>query len=205
MPHKRAKLSTRRAQRESTGVDLAPKADRSKERDMPRSAMLVFRQPPPPSSSRHESSSKASSKESDAKDSDAEQLRIRPGEKISAFNRRVESAFATKINETARKENRSESNKRKRQKNLERLRAKKLAKDPIAARRAEEALDFKKAPTTRSVREVAEAPPTLTARPKIRKPRDQVGPSPARQRILDEERERVVQQYRALKKSRIGE
>lgn len=97
---------------------------------------------------------------------------------------------------------RTDSNKRKRQRRLEQLRQKKLASDPVAARAAEEALDFKKAPTKRNLHDVAEAPPTLTARPKVPKPRDQVGPSPARQRILDEERERVVQQYRELKKAR---
>lgn len=74
MPHKRAKLSARRAERDSTGVDLAPKGDQSKVRDMPRSAMALFCPPP--------------KREKEEKGPDDE-MRIRPGEKISAFNRCV--------------------------------------------------------------------------------------------------------------------
>ena len=110
-------------------------------------------------------------------------------------------AYAPQINQTARRGLRSESNKRKRQRRFEQLQEKKRAADPLAAQRTEEALGFARAPPRRSAHDVVDAPPALTVRPKVRKPRDPA-PSPARQRILGAERERVVQQYRALKKAR---
>ena len=80
MPHKRAKLSARRAQRDSTGVDLAPTGDQSKVRDMPHSAMAIFCPPP---------RRKADEEAKGADDAGDDEMRIRPGEKLSAFNRCV--------------------------------------------------------------------------------------------------------------------
>lgn len=79
MPHKRAKLATRRARQADTGVNLAPQESA---RDMPRSAMAVFRAPKPaPREAREARAAPTPPADSD--------LRIRPGEKISAFNRCV--------------------------------------------------------------------------------------------------------------------
>ena len=108
-----------------------------------------------------------------------------------------------------RAELRSESNQKKRQRRRELLKAKKRAADPQAARAAEEAADFERASQSRSLHDVAQSPPTITARPKERLKRkapalvealaQRPKPSAARQRILDEERQRVIAQYRSMK------
>lgn len=114
-----------------------------------------------------------------------------------------------------RRELRSDSNARKRQRRREMLKAKKRAANPLLARSEDaDGMDFARASTSRSLHDVAQAPPTLTARPKERKKRDGVADaveaqaarprsSAARQRILDEERERVIAQYRAQKKGAV--
>lgn len=111
-----------------------------------------------------------------------------------------------------RAELRSESNQKKRQRRRELLKAKKRAADPVAQRAAEEAADFQRARQARSLHDIAQAPPTITARPKERLKRKTLPlddalaqrpkPSAARQRILDEERQRVIAQYRLQKKGR---
>lgn len=121
----------------------------------------------------------------------------------------MEQAFSSDINRTMRAELRSESNQKKRQRRRELLKAKKRAADPMAARAADEAADFARASQARSLHDVAQAPPTITARPKERlKPKSPAlvealaqrpKPSAARQRILDEERKRVIAQYRSMK------
>ena len=69
--------------------------------------------------------------------------------------------------------------------------------DEAAAQR-----EFARAPSSRSLHDVALAPPTITARPKERRPTStRPKPSPARQRILDEERQRVIELYRAQKRA----
>lgn len=129
----------------------------------------------------------------------------------------MEQAFASDINATMRSELRSESNQKKRQRRRELLKAKKRASDPFAAQAAEATSDFRQATQSKSLHDVAQAPPTITAIPKERLKRKASSttptplaaldaqaaarpkPSAARQRILDEERQRVIQQYRAMK------
>ncbi|WFD18873.1 hypothetical protein MCAP1_001086 [Malassezia caprae] len=196
MPRKRAKHSVRQTQRESLGHDLPPGPKRVRD-DMPRKAAVLFR-PPPPRPKADEPPRPAEAP-----------LQIRPGEKLRDFNERVEQAFSSDLNRTMRAELRSESNQKKRQRRRELLKAKKRAADPAAARAAEEAADFERASQARSLRDVAQAPPTITARPKERLKRkapalveaqaQRPKPSAARQRILDEERQRVIAQYRSMK------
>lgn len=192
MPTKRAKHSARVAQRETTGFNLAPSSSKGMN-DIPRSARFLFSGPPP---------------KREKQDKDKEAMRIRPNERLSDFNQRVESAFSSDINATMRRENRSESNTKKRARRRELLKAKKRKVDPEQAHE-EAAADWKRAAASRSLHDVAQAPPTLTVRPKERKKplmaveaqaAARPKPSLARQRILDEERTRAVQQYRALKK-----
>lgn len=126
----------------------------------------------------------------------------------------MEQTFAPQINATMRKDMRSESNSKKRERRKEYLREKRRANNPALARReAEEEAqrDWQKASSARSLHDVAQAPPTLTRLP--RPPKKSAGdvaveavqgarpkPSPARQRILDAERERAVAQYRQQKR-----
>lgn len=110
---------------------------------------------------------------------------------------------------------RSESNAKKRERRKEYLRERKRANDPTFVRQEREqeaARNWKKADAARPLHDVAKAPPTLTSRPKQKKPGDQTAalaaeqlaalqkPSPARQRILDEERERTIHEYRQRKR-----
>ncbi|WFD02267.1 hypothetical protein MOBT1_000949 [Malassezia obtusa] len=196
MPHKRAKSSARHKQRDALGYDQAPSAKSALD-DIPRSARHLFAPPPP---KRKEPPRAAPAEPS---------LTIRPNERMRDFNQRVESAFSADLNATMRREQRSESNTRKRERRRELLKAKKRAANPALAHE-DAAADWAQASKTRSLHDVAQAPPVLTARPKERKRarsavEEQAAarpkPSAARQRILDEERERVVKQYRALKKA----
>lgn len=106
-----------------------------------------------------------------------------------------------------RRGQRTESNSRKRERRRELLKAKKRAANPSHEDAAE---DWAQASKTRSLHDVAQAPPEITARPKERKKSvaavealaARPKPSLARQRILDEERERAVKEYRALKRMR---
>jgi hypothetical protein len=132
-------------------------------------------------------------------------MHIRPGERLSDFNQRVEQEFAHDIYASMRTNQRSESNQKKRQRRRDVLKAKKRAAsgsdddddDESAAQR-----EFARAPSSRSLHDVALAPPTITARPKERRPTStRPKPSPARQRILDEERQRVIELYRAQKRA----
>lgn len=109
-----------------------------------------------------------------------------------------------------RSELRSESNQKKRQRRREMLKEKKRRADPERQRALDAEHDFRRASQTKSLNDVAQAPPTLTAVPKERLVRKHTHdaldaqaarpkPSAARQRILEEERQRVIQQYRAQK------
>ncbi|KAI3628322.1 hypothetical protein CBS14141_000025 [Malassezia furfur] len=200
MPHKRAKSSARHSQRDALGFDRAP-AGKSGLDDIPRSARHLFSAPPPKRKA-----------EADAASQETPALKIRPNERMRDFNQRVENAFATDINSTMRREQRSESNTRKRERRRELLKAKKRAANPQLAHE-DAAADWARASKTRSLHDVAQAPPVITARPKERKKAQaptaveaqaaaRPKPSLARQKILDEERERVVKQYRALKKAK---
>ena len=219
MPRKRAKQSARLAQRSALGYDLPPQAKKRGEwGDTPRRAIELLRGPPPPSKKLrirkddlNENAPTAGAKTATTGKtlSIPMDMHIRHGERLKDFNERVEQAFAHDINQTMRSNLRSESNRKKRQRRREIFKEKKLAQDPIAAQKAEEdELDFARAPLSRSLHDVVQAPPTLTARPKERRKKaedaaiqlpERPKPSAARQRILDEERERVIQQYRAQK------
>ena len=109
MPHKRAKSSARHSQRDALGFDRAP-AGKSGLDDIPRSARHLFSAPPPKRKA-----------EADAASQETPALKIRPNERMRDFNQRVENAFATDINSTMRREQRSESNTRKRERRRELL------------------------------------------------------------------------------------
>ncbi|WFD30753.1 hypothetical protein MSPP1_001777 [Malassezia sp. CBS 17886] len=205
MPQKRAKQSVRRAQRAQLGYDLAPSTAKKRSRpeewgDAPRGAMELLTGVRP---------ERTATEAAPHKTGDASALRIRPGERMRDFNQRVERTLAPGINATMRRDLRSESNSKKRERRREIQREKKRAKDPVAARCAEEALGWQKAASARPLHDVAQSPPAITQRPKPPKPRaegavaaqaERPKPSLARQRILDEERERIIALYRARKK-----
>lgn len=188
MPRKRAKLAARQSQREAMGYNLAP-STKTSQSDMPARARALFAGPPP----------KRDAERSGKDDA----LKIRPTERISEFNQRVEQAFSSDIHATMRREQRSESNTRKRARRHDVLKAKKRAANPALAH-ADAAADWARAATARPLHDVAQAPPTLTARPKQRKKAvvepERPTPSLARQRILSEEREKAVAAYRAKKR-----
>ena len=196
MPRKRAKHSVRVANRDAMEHDLPPDNKRRGEwGDMPRRAIELFRGPPP----------KKEAAPAKATNTSIPPMHIRPGERLSDFNQRVEQEFAHDIYASMRTNQRSESNQKKRQRRRDVLKAKKRAAsgsdddddDESAAQR-----DFARAPSSRSLHDVALAPPTITARPKERRPTStRPKPSPARQRILDEERQRVIELYRAQKRA----
>lgn len=195
MPRKRAKHSVRVANRDAMQHDLPPDNKRRGEwGDMPRRAIELFRGPLP----KKEAAPAASNVTS------IPPMHIRPGERLSDFNQRVEQKFAHDIYSSMRTNQRSESNQKKRQRRRDMLKAKKRSAsgsddedDERAAQR-----EFARAPSSRSLHDVALAPPTITARPKERRQKStRPKPSPARQRILDEERQRVIEQYRAQKRA----
>lgn len=192
MPRKRAKQATRLAHRSALEHNLAPQSKRRGEwGDAPRKAIELFSGPP----------SKRRAEDESAPPASIPELKIRPGERIRDFNQRVEQEFAHDIYASMRTNQRSESNQKKRQRRRERLKAKKQQQRGVGDASDDE---FERAPSARPLHDVAQAPPVLTARPKERAPNPMANrpkPSPARQRILDEERKRVIEQYRAQKRS----
>ncbi|WFD43815.1 hypothetical protein MPSI1_002480 [Malassezia psittaci] len=198
MPHKRAKHSARNASRDSLGFDRVP-TGKTEMDDIPHSARLLFAGPPAkrrPEPDRQEAETS---------------LKIRPNERMRDFRERVDNTFSADINATIKRGQRSESNSRKRERRRELLKAKKRAANPALAHE-DAAADWAKAAEKRSLHDVAQAPPVLTARPKERKKQPSTileaqaasrpKPSLARQRILDEERDIAVKKYREHKKAK---
>ncbi|PWN23892.1 hypothetical protein BCV69DRAFT_265234 [Microstroma glucosiphilum] len=137
MPHKRAKRSVRVAKRDERGNDLVPpKASKDVHMTgLPKNAMRILNagkvqaeynarrkaikegtyvpSDDPSSSSSVKGKGKAKARPAKAAVSPADELRIRPGEKLGDFNRRVEQTMAGVVAATARTEARREK-KRKR-------------------------------------------------------------------------------------------
>ncbi|CAO1625801.1 unnamed protein product [Parajaminaea phylloscopi] len=118
MPHKRAKRSVRTAQRDTLGQDRVPPSLSQDPHfaSMPKGAMRVFNAGKVQADymnkkrAAKENGEKANEGRAGGKMSD---LKIRPGEKLGDFNRRVEQAMASDVAATARSEARKQK-KRKR-------------------------------------------------------------------------------------------
>lgn len=166
--------------------------------------------------------------QADGETGDASKLKIRPGESLFQFNRRVEEAYKVEIANAVRKVARSgrgekrknraktlreefqrqeetfgqEGERRKVNAQAAEAREKEEKRDLKAQRDAmrldEPERDFEAAPERRGVRRVAEAPPTLKLG-KLAALAKKQAPSDTKRQQMEFERERAVQAYRLHK------
>ncbi|KAN0065650.1 hypothetical protein ACQY0O_000780 [Thecaphora frezii] len=149
MPHKRAKFSKRKEDRLATGNDLPPPTGRDDYHfnSMPKGAMRILQGAQIQQEYRKRKLAAKKAQESTAKpkpkhdanpvNSVPEELKIRPGEKLRDFNRRVELSMASDIHATFRSQSRSATNAKKR----ERRAARKAGFDPDAQSQDEAELE----------------------------------------------------------------
>ncbi|CAE6463357.1 unnamed protein product [Rhizoctonia solani] len=203
MPHKRAKRSTREAERKSRETDMVPTPLSSE--PIPKGMARILGAERVRADYRAQQKKKREEEDRDRKGRDT--IELLPGESLREFNRRVEDAHRPLVrgalkrkNEEKRRE-KKETKKRKRdESDDEGEDAKGVEQRPVR----EFATVSSSAP--RRLNEVAQAPPVLTKGPKRSGVGKDGGKAPAvsmaRKVILERERARVVELYRALKVSR---
>ncbi|KAG8935415.1 hypothetical protein FRC01_000022 [Tulasnella sp. 417] len=225
MPHKRLKHSARMERRDKLGYDRPPtkgehdsmskkmgwitNAEKMREqlKQLKRKREEEEEGVRPPKRSR-----------GSAGDGEAEQptaVKIKPGESMRDFNRRVEEEFKWKMQSAYKTASKGGGGKKRKA-------AKQDAQDnsaggPITATTSADAkssagkgkTEFDRRVDRRSVNDVAEAPPTLTALPRgaaaagksgKASAESQLPVSAVQKRMMEEEREKAIKRYRDLKR-----
>ncbi|CAE7072356.1 unnamed protein product [Rhizoctonia solani] len=184
MPHKRAKRSTREAERKSRQTDLAPSPMSSE--PVPKGMARVL------DAERVQREYRAQLKKKQADKNESKGIELLPGESLREFNRRVEEVHRPLVRGALKRSKGDEKGKGKRKREED--------EEPVR----EFASVSSSAP--KRLREVALAPPVLTKGPRgsgVGKSGDKAPAiSMARKVVLEQERERAVKLYRALKASK---
>ncbi|TIA88421.1 hypothetical protein E3P99_02592 [Wallemia hederae] len=102
MPHKRAKRSVRDTQNKETGFNNAPSGYRIDNEQLPKGAMRVLMGGQIQAAYRDKKKRKRGDSDKDGDKSKAEELKIRPGERLGDFHRRVDDSMRRDINSTIR-------------------------------------------------------------------------------------------------------
>ncbi|KIM66901.1 hypothetical protein SCLCIDRAFT_109543 [Scleroderma citrinum Foug A] len=238
MPHKRAKRSTREKDRLLRGIDLAPQKSLADE-PIPKSVSRVL------DSARIRREYREKKRKSDDCDNDIPQgkrrrqhvnnegdegtLKIKPGETIAHFNKRVEGSMMPLIKTALRHSSTQQRKVRKQEARQVRFGEQtadqsdsKSCSDPsqnvasVAASGAkpnsrERDREFSKASTAapRRLNDTVQAPPDITKFPRgsrqLRNDKDKSSGvlSMAQKVMMEEERERAIKHYRGLKARRL--
>ncbi|EJU02495.1 hypothetical protein DACRYDRAFT_107412 [Dacryopinax primogenitus] len=207
MAHKRPKRSVREQEQKQRGFDHAPKT--AEKDDAPRGAMRVlnaqsiraeYKEKKRKREEEPTGQEKTSKKRKTEAEKEKEELKLRPGERLEDFNRRVDRALKPRI----------KASKASKAKAIisEKEAAPESAPPPT---KKERKTDFDSLPLSRRVNDIAQAPPSLTRLPQnaAKKGEGREGKegvlSLATRAALEEERARVVERYRLLKESKIKE
>ncbi|PWN37539.1 uncharacterized protein FA14DRAFT_141913 [Meira miltonrushii] len=206
MPHKRSKQSIRQADRSTKGKDLPPKTNQVDLRDMPKGAMRILNaakvQEDYHRRKKEENAKLIKKKEKNFKGHDDQELKIKTGEHLKDFNRRVENAMASDVNATI-KSTRGSKRKRKTDEKDANDRFKDDAEEKRSSnkqteeRNSQSDRDWQIAQQKRRINDVVQAPPNLT-----KAPRGMVAPSMRRKAELEAERERAIRAYRLVKEQK---
>lgn len=242
MPHKRAKRSTRESQRVLRGIDLAPETSLARE-TIPKSVSRVLDAARIRQEYREkkrkldgcEDGPARKRKHHDGSDQGANGTpKIRPGETITSFNRRVEQSMIPHIKMALRQSSNQERKVRKQDaagrpqpsarkeeskecsnssdKNVPLRHPTKITGFAIEQDgSAEKSKEFPKASTSapRRLNDIAQAPPEITnvprgARQLPKKDKSSGVLSMAQKVMMEEERERAIKHYRELKTRRLS-
>ncbi|KAI6041424.1 hypothetical protein EDC04DRAFT_2565711 [Pisolithus marmoratus] len=242
MPHKRAKRSIKESERALRGTDLAPEISLAQE-TIPKSVSRVLdsariRQEYREKKRRRdgcEDDSTRKRKRYDGSDHRADGTpKIKPGETITNFNRRVEQSMMPQIKMALRQSNNQERKVRKQKaagrpqprarkegskerstssnKNVPLRHPTKVTGSVIERDSSmEKGKEFPKASTSapRRLNDIAQAPPEITNIPRrghqlLKKDKSSGILSMAQKVMMEEERERAIKHYRELKERRLG-
>ncbi|KZO94266.1 hypothetical protein CALVIDRAFT_600182 [Calocera viscosa TUFC12733] len=209
MPHKRAKKSVRETETKKRGFDLPPKAAPGIADDAPKGALRILNA----ASARAEWKEKKRKREEEGEtpgsqakpvkrrkteEKEKEDLKLRPGETLGDFNRRVDQAMTPRIRTSKASKAKAAA-------------AAAAANEPVPAAfpsiKKERKTDFDAVPKPRRLNDIAVAPPSLTNLPRnaaknpSKKAENVV--SMATKVALEEERTKVVERYRMLKEAKL--
>ncbi|KAH7340964.1 hypothetical protein B0J17DRAFT_340589 [Rhizoctonia solani] len=192
MPHKRAKRSTREADRKNRQTDLAPTPLGSE--PIPKGIARVLGA----ERVRNEYRAQLKKKQEDRESKGAGRVELLPGESLREFNRRVEDVHRPLVRGAMKRGKGDEKQKGKRKREAE--------EEEEEEERPVREFASVSSSVPKRLNQVALAPPVLTKGPRgsgVGKARDKApAVSMARKVVLEQERERAVEMYRALKASK---
>ncbi|KZT51866.1 hypothetical protein CALCODRAFT_521093 [Calocera cornea HHB12733] len=212
MPHKRPKRAVRESKAKEQGVDNAPKAGAASADDAPKGALRVLNAASARAQFKEKKRKREEGGEEPAKrqekavkrrkteeGKEKEELKLRPGESLADFNRRVDQALIPRIRSS------------KSSKSKAAAAADSATTSPaFPASNPSRKTDFDALPKPRRLNDVAQAPPSLTKLPRNAgklgvgaRTKAEGVVSMATKVALEEERERVVERYRMMKEARV--
>ncbi|CAE6421521.1 unnamed protein product [Rhizoctonia solani] len=204
MPHKRAKRSTREAERKSRETEMAPTPLSSEPIPKGMARILGAERV----QAEYRARQKKKREEGEGRDRDRDRkgrgtIELLPGESLREFNRRVEDVHRPLVRGALKRKNEENRKGKKRKRDEsddEDENMRKVEERPVR----EFATVSSSAP--KRLNEVAQAPPVLTKGPRGSRVGKDGGKAPvvsmARKVILERERTRAVDLYRALKASK---
>ncbi|KAF8342725.1 uncharacterized protein EI90DRAFT_3030021 [Cantharellus anzutake] len=219
MPHKRPKRSQRELERKKRGTDLPPRNDVN---DIPKRAAWIFgaekmmqerRERQKRGREAEESMKSKRRKEEDT----SNELKIRPGESLESFDRRVEDSFRSGDFQAVRKAKRTEIKTKKevskKSKNSNSKLESTTSTPPSNPQitlpsQTPRKTEFDTLPKFTRLNDVVLAPPTLKPATRKAPQRDNIAKdvlSLKDKQDIEEERERVIRRYRELKEEKRAE
>ncbi|KAG0139598.1 hypothetical protein CROQUDRAFT_54472 [Cronartium quercuum f. sp. fusiforme G11] len=228
MPHKRAKASLRKATALAKGHDLPPikLSTRPKEKistigdhgalDIPKNMYRILKSEQIRAEYKLKMKAKATEeggdgqvpKKSTTKSRTTTELRLEPGEKLSAFNRRVEDTMRPQVTAVLKTARNKTATKTSKPSILEtKITDVKVEAKPelTSITKSSRPTEFAPKPTKFSLHDIVMEPPLALTKPLKKNPTQlkSLPISNAQKRILEEEREKVIQRYRQMKEEKL--